>query len=385
MAPSPSSKRRGPWGVITLLALLAACGFIGWRYVSTRAADAAVDPRNAAQAGPPPIPVTFSRVQLADFPVYLNGLGTVQAYNTVTVRSRVDGEINKIAFKEGQIVKEGDLLMQIDPRPFQAALDQATAKKAQDEASLKNAQLDLKRFTDLARQDFASRQQVDTQQATVDQFTAQIKGDQAAIDNAKTQLSYTTINAPISGRIGFRLVDQGNIVHASDTNGMLSIVQLQPISVVFTAPEEDVPRINKRWRPGPSPVTALSSDGSRTLSQGKLELIDNTVDQASGTIRMKATFENKDNVLWPGLSVSTRLLVETLKQVVVVPNDAVERGPNGLYAFVIDDANKVAMQDIKVSQEGVDQSVVSQGLSPGQKVVVAGQYRLQEGSTVDAQ
>ncbi len=382
MAPSPSSKRRGPWGVITLLALLAACGFIGWRYVSTRAADAAVDPRNAAQAGPPPIPVTFSRVQLADFPVYLNGLGTVQAYNTVTVRSRVDGEINKIAFKEGQIVKEGDLLIQIDPRPFQAALDQATAKKAQDEASVKNAQLDLKRFTDLARQDFASRQQVDTQQATVDQFTAQIKGDQAAIDNAKTQLSYTTINAPISGRIGFRLVDQGNIVHASDTNGMLSIVQLQPISVVFTAPEEDVPRINQALAAGPVAVTALSSDGSRTLSQGKLELIDNTVDQASGTIRMKATFENKDNVLWPGLSVSTRLLVETLKQVVVVPNDAVERGPNGLYAFVIDDANKVAMQDIKVSQEGVDQSVVSQGLSPGQKVVVAGQYRLQEGSTV---
>jgi membrane fusion protein, multidrug efflux system len=381
VAPS-SSKRRGPWGVITLLAVLAVGGYIGWRYVSTRAADAAVDSRNAAQAGPPPIPVTFSRVQLADFPVYLNGLGTVQAYNTVTVRSRVDGEITKIAFKEGQIVKEGDLLIQIDPRPFRAALDQATAKKAQDEASLKNAQLDLKRFTDLARQDFASRQQVDTQQATVDQFTAQIQGDQAAIDNAKTQLSYTTINAPLSGRIGFRLVDQGNIVHASDTNGMLSIVQLQPISVVFTAPEEDVPRINQALAAGPVAVTALSSDGTRTLSQGKLELVDNTVDQASGTIRMKATFENKDNVLWPGLSVSTRLLVETLKQVVVVPNDAVERGPNGLYAFVIDDANKVQMHDIKVSEAGTDQSVVTQGLSAGQKVVVAGQYRLQEGSTV---
>ena len=171
-------------------------------------------------------------------------------------------------------------------------------------------------------------------------------------------------------------------MHASDTNGMLSIVQLQPISVVFTAPEEDVPRINQALAAGPVAVTALSSDGSRTLSQGKLELLDNTVDQASGTIRMKATFENKDNVLWPGLSVSTRLLVETLKQVVVVPNDAVERGPNGLYAFVIDDANKVEMHDIKVSEEGTDQSVVSQGLSAGQKVVVAGQYRLQEGSTV---
>ncbi|MBV8763641.1 MAG: efflux RND transporter periplasmic adaptor subunit [Hyphomicrobiales bacterium] len=365
-----------------MVLMLAACGYVGWRYVSTRAADAAVDPKSSAQSGPPPIPVTFSRVQLTDFPVYLNGLGTVQAYNTVTVRSRVDGEITKIAFKEGQIVKEGDLLVQIDPRPFQAALDQATAKKAQDEASLRNAQLDLKRFTDLARQDFASRQQVDTQQAQVDQFTAQIKGDQAAVDNAKTQLSYTTINAPLSGRIGFRLVDQGNIVHASDTNGMLSIVQLQPISVVFTAPEEEVPRINKALAAGPVPVTALSSDGSRTLSEGKLDLVDNTVDQASGTIRMKATFENKDNVLWPGLSVSTRLLVDTLKSVAVIPNDAVERGPNGLYAFVIDDANKVAMHDIKVSEAGASQSVVSQGLSPGEKVVVAGQYRLQEGSTV---
>lgn len=382
MAPSPTSRRRGPWGVLTLLLMLAACGFVGWRYVSTKAADAAVE--RSAQSGPPPIPVTFSRVQLADFAVYLNGLGTVQAYNTVTVRSRVDGEITKIAFKEGQIVKQGDLLVQIDPRPFQAALDQAVAKKSQDEASLKNAQLDLKRFTDLARQDFASRQQVDTQQAQVDQFTAQIKGDQAAIDNAKTQLSYTTISAPISGRIGFRLVDQGNIVHASDTNGMLSIVQLQPISVVFTAPEEDVPRINQALAAGPVPVTALSSDGARSLSQGKLELVDNTVDQASGTIRMKATFENQDNVLWPGLSVSTRLLVETLKQVVVVPNDAIERGPNGLYAFVIDDANKVEMHDIKVSQEGADQSVVAQGLSAGQKIVVAGQYRLQEGSAVAA-
>jgi membrane fusion protein, multidrug efflux system len=384
LAPSHPSNRRGPWGVVGLVAILAVSGYVGWRYVTSKAADAAVAPASstARQAGPPPIPVTFSRVQLTDFPVYLNGLGTVQAYNTVTVRSRVDGEILKIAFKEGQVVKEGDLLAQLDPRPFQAALDQAAAKKAQDEASLKNAQLDLKRFTDLARQDFASHQQVDTQQASVDQFTAQIKGDQAAIDNAKTQLSYATINAPISGRIGFRLVDQGNIVHASDANGMLSIVQLQPISVVFTAPEEAVPQINKALAAGTVPVTALSSDGSKTLSQGTLALLNNEVDQASGTIRMKATFENKDNALWPGLSVTTRLLADTLKQAVVVQNDAIERGPSGLYAFVINDADKVEMHDIKVAEQGADQSVVSQGLTAGQKVVVAGQYRLQEGSTV---
>jgi multidrug efflux system membrane fusion protein len=362
---------------------LAACGYVGWRYVASGAADGAVAPTSGVrQAGPAPIPVTFARVQLADFPVYLTGLGTVRAYNTVTVRSRVDGEIIKIAFKEGEIVREGDLLVQLDPRPFEAALDQAVAKKAQDEASLRNAQLDLKRFTDLARQEFASRQQVDTQQASVDQFTAQIKGDQASIDNAKTQLSYATINAPISGRIGFRLVDRGNIVHASDANGMLSIVELQPISVVFTAPEKDVPQIDKALAAGTVPVTALSSDGLKTLSRGTLALLDNEVDQGSGTIRMKATFENKDNALWPGLSVTTRLLVDTLKQVMVVPADAIEHGPNGLYAFVIDDADKVEVRDIKVGEQSADNAVVLQGLSPGQKVVVSGQYRLQEGSIV---
>ena len=281
------------------------------------------------------------------------------------------------------MVKEGDTLVEIDPRPYQAALDQALSKKAQDEANLKNARLNLDRSLSLAKKDYATQQQVDTQQAMVDQLTAQIQGDQAAIDNAQTQLSYTVIKSPLSGRAGFRLVDPGNIVHDSDQNGIVTIVQLQPISVVFTAPEENVPLINKALEEGTAvPVEALSSDGLRMLAEGRLARVNNEVDQASGTIRMKAIFENKDNVLWPGLSVSTRLLVDTLKDAIVIPDDAVQRGPNGLYAFVVGDDNKVGVQDIKVSQSGDGESVVEQGLTPGQRVVVAGQYRLQVGSVV---
>lgn len=319
-------------------------------------------------------------VRKTDFPVYLNGLGTVQPYDAVTVRSRVDGQIIKVAFRQGQMVKEGDTLVQIDPRPYQAALDQVVSKKDQDEANLKNAKLNLDRYISLAQKDYASKQQVDTQQATVDQLAAQIRGDQAAVENAQTQLSYTTIKAPLSGRTGFRLIDPGNIVHASDQSGIVTIVQLQPISVVFTAPEEEVPQINKTLEKGAVPVKALSSDGIKTLSEGRLAFVNNEVDQASGTIRMKATFGNKDNVLWPGLSVSTRLLVDTLNQVATVPDNAVQRGPNGLYAFVIGDDNKADVQAIKVNQSGDGVSVIEEGLTPGQKVVVAGQYRLQVGS-----
>ena len=383
----PSSPRR-KWPVIIGFAAILAGSYVGWRYfVATKAADAAVEQSADGAAGRkkglPPIPVTVTEVLKGDFQVYLNGLGTVQPYNTVTVRSRVDGEIINVAFKQGQMVKEGDLLVQIDPRPYQAALDMALAKKAQDEATLKDAQLNLKRYQDLAKQDFASHQQLDTQQATVNQLTAQIKGDQAAIDNAQTQLSYTAIKAPLSGKTGFRNIDPGNIVHASDQNGIVTIVKLQPISVVFTAPEENVPQINKALEAGAVPVTALTSDGLRVLSEGHLALVDNAVDQASGTIRMKASFDNKDNILWPGLSVSTRLLVDTLKDVVVVPDDAIERGPKGLYAFVVGDGDKVEIRDLKIGNSGHGQTVVVEGLSPGQKVVVAGQYRLQAGSIVD--
>ena len=386
MAPPQPSVRRRRWPLFVALAAILVGSYAGWHYfIRTKVADAVVDARTSAGKGgsPAPIPVTVARVQKADFPVYLNGLGTVQPFRTVTVRSRVDGQIIKVAFKQGRMVNEGDTLVEIDPRPYQAALDQALSKKAQDEANLKNARLNLDRSLSLAKKDYATQQQVDTQQAMVDQLTAQVQGDQAAIDNAQTQLSYTIIKSPLSGRAGFRLVDPGNIVHDSDQNGIVTIVQLQPISVVFTAPEENVPLINKALAEGTAvPVEALSSDGLRTLAQGQLARVNNEVDQASGTIRMKAIFENKDNGLWPGLSVATRLLVDTLKDVIVIPDNAVQRGPNGLYTFVVGDDDKASVQPIKVSQSGDGESVVEQGLTPGQRVVVAGQYRLQSGSVV---
>jgi multidrug efflux system membrane fusion protein len=381
VVPSDNSTLGRRWGLAAFLVACAIGSYFGWHHFSNGTGTFDGNANRGEQA-PVSIPVTIAQAQTADFQVYLNGLGTVQPYETVTVRSRVDGELTKVAFRQGQMVNEGDLLAQIDPRPYQAALDQALAKKTQDEANLKNAQLNLQRYTTLNRQEFSTRQQLDTQQASVDQLDAQIKGDQAAIDNAQTQVSYTTIRSPLSGKTGFRFIDPGNIVHAADTMGIVTIVKLQPISVVFTAPEGEVPQINNALAAGTVPVTALSSDGSKTLSQGNLALVDNKVDQASGTISMKATFENTDNVLWPGLSVTTRLLAETLTRVTVIPEAAIQHGPNGLYAFVVGDDNKAEMRNIKIGQEDDDQAVVLQGLSPGEKVVTAGQYRVQQGALV---
>ena len=374
MASGSSWTKRLAWLVV--IAAVGCGAYWGYLHLASNANTA------KAQVKAAPVPVTTALVRKADFPVYLTGLGTVEPYNTVTVSSRVDGEITKVFFRQGQMVKEGDTLATIDPRPYQAALDQALAKKAADEATLKNATLNLARYKTLGEKEFASQQQVDTQQASVDQLQAEIKGDQAAIDNAQTQVSYTTIKSPLSGRTGFRLVDPGNIVHASGTAGIVTIVKLQPISVVFTAPEEDVPAINNALAAGTVPVDALSSDGLTLLSHGHLALVNNAVDQASGDIRMKATFANTDNILWPGLSVSTRLLLDTLKDVIVVPVDAVQRGPNGLYAWVVGKDDKVGMRDIKVAQEGEKMSVVTQGLSPGENVVTGGQYRLRQGALV---
>jgi multidrug efflux system membrane fusion protein len=371
-----STSRRWPYAIALILLMIGA--YTGWRHFHGQHAS------TTASQGPAPIPVTVAAVKKSNFPVYLTGLGTVQPYDTVTVRSRVDGEVTEVGFKQGEMVTQGQLLVQIDPRPYQAALGQATAKKAQDDASLKDAQLNLARYGALARLDFASRQQFNTQQATVQGLMAQIQGDQAAIDNAQTQVSYTTIRSPLSGRAGFRLVDPGNILHATDTTGVVTIVKLQPISVVFTAPEEEVPDINKALAAATVPVTALSSDGTKVLSQGHLALVNNEVDQASGTIRMKATFANTDNVLWPGLSVSTRLLLDTLKEVTVVPDQAVDRGPDGLYAFVVAAGNKVEMRNLEVSQQGSGEAVITKGLAPGENVVISGQYELQTGTLVAA-
>lgn len=365
------TKRRIPtWAYVVAAVLVAGGIYYAWPRHSA--------PNASASKEPPAVPVTVAAVAKQDFPVYLTGLGTVQGFNTVTVRTRVDGEINKIAFKEGQLVKEGDLIAQIDPRPFQAALDQANAKKAQDEASLANAKLDLQRSKNLG--DFATKQTVDTQASTVQQLIAQIAADQANIFNAQTQLDYASIRAPISGVTGIRQVDVGNIVNAATQTGIVTIAQVEPISVIFTAPEEQLPAIAAALRDHETKVTALTADGRKVLSEGTLSLMNNQVDTTSGTIRLKATFENKDHALWPGLSVSTRLLVDTLKNATVMPDDAVQHGIDGLYVFVVAEGNKADVRKIKIGPSTDGKTLVESGLNPGEQVVTRGQYRVQPGS-----
>jgi multidrug efflux system membrane fusion protein len=361
---------------IVLIAVAAGGGYYGWHRHSANQAAA----QAAAQKKAPAVGVTIGTVEKADFPVYLTGLGTVQGFNTVTVRTRVDGQIDKIAFKEGQMVKQGDLLVEIDPRPYQAAFDQAKAKKAQDEANLANANLDLHRYTQLG--EFATKQQTDTQRSTVQQLTAQIAADQAAIDNAQTQLDYTAVKSPISGVVGLRQVDIGNIVNAATQTGIVTVAQVEPIAVIFTAPEEQLPAIMAAQATAPLKVIAITTDGKTPLAEGTLAVINNQVDTTSGTIRLKAVFQNKDHALWPGQSVSTRLLIKTLKDATVVPDNAVQHGTNGLYAYTVDQNNKAVLNKIKVSQSIDGRSVIDEGLSPGQRVIVAGQYKVSPGTLV---
>jgi multidrug efflux system membrane fusion protein len=371
-------SRNARWTSVLLVLLIAGGGYFGWqRYHQPQKTQDNAKDGAKLRAG---VPVTIASVEKADFPVYLEGLGTVQGFNTVVVRTRVDGQIDNIAFKEGQLVNKGDLLAQIDPRPFQAALDQAKAKKDQDEANLANAKLDLQRYTKLG--EFATRQQTDTQRSTVQQVTAQIEADAAAIANAQTQLDYTTIRAPIAGVTGFRQVDQGNIVNAATQTGLVTIAQIEPIAVIFTAPEEKLPAIKDALASHSPQVIALSTDGKKVLSEGTLSLINNQVDTTSGTIRLKAVFTNSDHVLWPGQSVSTRLLVNTLKDAVVIPDDAVQHGINGLYVFAVDQNNKAELQQVSIGASTNGRTVIEKGLTPGQKVIVSGQYRIQPGSVV---
>ena len=373
MAQSRSAR------VVSILVVVAALGggYFAWKYWSgPRSTQADTAQKRAANA----VPVTVAEVGKSDFPVYLSGLGTVQGFNTVVVRTRVDGQIDKIAFQEGQIVQQGDLLAEIDPRPFQATLDQAKAKKAQDEANLANANLDLQRYTKLG--EFATRQQTDTQRSTVAQLTAQIAADDAAIANAQTQLGYTAVKAPISGVAGLRQVDIGNIVNASSQTGIVTIAQIEPIAAIFTAPESQLPYINEAQAREPLKVVALTTDGRKTLANGQLSVVNNQVDTTSGTIRLKAVFDNKEHTLWPGQSIATRLLVRTLKDATIVPDEAVQHGPNGLYAYAVNQDNKAELRTIKVAQSVDGRTVIESGLSPGERVVIAGQYRLQPGSLV---
>src|SRR5580704_11697322 len=362
---------------VLLIAAVGLLGYLGWqqyhRVDQATAANAQKSPRN-------PIRVTIAPVEKTDFPVYLTGLGTVQGFNTVLVRTRVDGQIDKVAFKEGQLVKQGDLLVEIDPRPYQAALDQAKAKKAQDEANLANANLDLQRFTQLG--EFATKQQLDTQRSTVQQLTAQIQADVAAIANAQTQVDYTAIKSPIPGVAGLRQVDLGNIVNASTQTGIVTIAQIEPISVIFTTPEDQLPYINQAQAVQPLKVIAITTDGKKPLAEGTLAVINNQVDTTSGTIRLKGVFDNKDHALWPGQSVSTRLLVKTLKDATVVPDDAIQHSTNGLYAYAVGGDNKAELRKVKVSQSIDGRSVVDEGLAPGEQVITAGQFKVQPGTLV---
>jgi multidrug efflux system membrane fusion protein len=362
---------------ILLILAVGLAGYFGWqRYHGENQATASNAQKSARNA----VRVTTSPVEKSDFPVYLTGLGVVQGFNTVLVRTRVDGQIDKVAFKEGQLVNQGDLLVEIDPRPYQATLDQAKAKKAQDEANLANANLDLQRYTKLG--EFATRQQTDTQRSTVAQLTAQIAADDAAIFNAQTQLDYTAVKSPIPGVAGLRQVDIGNIVNASTQTGIVTIAQIEPIAVIFTAPEEQLPYINEAQSVQPLKVIAITTDGKKPLADGSLAVVNNQVDTTSGTIRLKAVFDNKNHALWPGQSVSTRLLVKTLKDATVVPDDAIQHGTDGLYAYAVGQDNKAELRKVKVSQSIDGRSVVDSGLSPGEQVITAGQFKVQPGSLV---
>lgn len=365
-------------------------GLVGWGvYRFYPGGQKPADAKGAPGAGAPdakqsfPVPVIEGVVAAKDVPIYLDGLGTVQAFNTVTVRTRVDGQLMKVLFKEGQEVKAGDILAMIDPAPYQALYDQAVAKKAQDEVLSKNAHVDLERYADLLKTDSVARQVYDTQKSLVAQLDATLKADQAMIDSAKVNLDYTTIRSPIEGRVGIRQVDVGNIVHASDDGGIVVVTQIHPISVVFTLPEQSLAKLQQFHNDAsPYAVLAVSRDNTETLAQGELAVIDNQIDTTTGTIKLKATFANNDLRLWPGQFVNTRLLLTTRKNSSVVPASVVQRGPEGAFAFVIQKDMSVAVRPLKVAQIEGGQALIDSGLTPGEKVVVDGQYKLQPGSKV---
>jgi multidrug efflux system membrane fusion protein len=325
-----------------------------------------------------------SAVSRRDVPIFLDSLGTVQASNTVAVHSQIDGKLQSVNFVEGQEVHQGDTLAVIDPRALQAALNQAIAKKAQDEAQLIAAQKDLDRFKTLLTKAAGTQQNVDQQQGKVDQLKATIDADQAAIDSAQTQLSYTTITAPFDGRVGFRQVDAGNIIHANDTNPLTVLTQIRPSIAIFTLPQKDLTAVRDAMLQGAVQVIAMDQDNTRQLAQGELMLIDNQIDQTTSTIRLKARFANEDDRLWPGEFVRLRVHVDTRTGVATIPPTAVQRGPQGLYTWVVKPDNTAEQRPIETAPVDNDTTIVTKGLSVGERVVINGQYRLQAGSRVES-
>ncbi len=368
--------RKGAIVAAAALAVFAAAGLPRVFVPSTPAAA------QTPPAGGPGIPVTEGTVAVADVPVFLNAIGAVQASNMVTIKSRVDGQIMRVDFTEGQEIKAGAPLLQIDPRPFQAILEQAQAAKEKDEAQLASAQGDLTRSASLVGSGYRAVQTYDQQKATVGQLQAAIKGDEAQINTAKLNLGYADIRSPINGRLGARLVDIGNMVRATDATGLVTITQLKPIFVSFTLAQENAHKIRERQAAAPLEVMAIGGDNKTALATGKLTLIDNAIDPTTGTIRLKATFANDDERLWPGEFVNVRVILSVRKGVPTVPAQTVQDGPNGRYAYVIKDDSTVERRDVEVAavQDGI--AVVTKGLSPGEKVVVDGQYRLTKGARV---
>lgn len=388
-ATVPAKSRWWLW--IAVLGVLA----VGiWYYRgthSTSEAGAKGAPGSYGKGGPGdfgmfgPVPVVVATAQRGDLPVYLVGLGSVTAFNTVTVRSRVDGQIVKVNFTEGQFVNEGDALMEIDPRPYQVMLEQAEGQLAKDQAQLRDVQVNFERYTTLYNEGVVPKQQVDTQQAQVGQFQGSIKADQATIDNAKLQLVYARITAPISGRVGLRLVDIGNIVHATDTTGLLVITQLQPISVIFTLPQDQLQQVLVKIRGGGVlPVQAFDRDDVTKIADGKLATIDNQIDPTTGTYKLKAIFSNDNNVLFPNQFVNVHMLVDTKRNVVVVPTAAIQRGPQGTYVYVVSGGDTVNIRMVTVAQTSGNSIGVSSGLNAGDVVVIDGQDKLQDKSKVIA-
>ncbi len=377
-AKTPSRNRRR----VFVIGLLVIAVFAALVYYFTASTTTQRGPRGRFGADSGPVPVLVAAAQKADVPVYLDAVGTTKALNTVTVRPQVDGKLIEVAFKEGQDVKRGDILARIDPTTYKAALDQAVAKKAQDEALLNNAKNDQARYEQLAATNAINRQQADTQKSLVAQYTAQVAADQGAIESAQATLAYTTMRSPLDGRTGIRQVDEGNIVRSSDSSGIVTLTQLRPISVLFNLPQQDINQVNTAFAKGPLSVDALRSDNDAVIDSGTLQVVDNQVDSTTGTVRLKADFPNANLQLWPGQFVNIRLLIDTLKQVVVIPTGAVQRGPNGTFVYVINDDNTTKMQPITVQKQDETQTVVSKGLDAPERVVTTGFARLTDGAKV---